>query len=59
LSHSPLAWYELGCCQASLGLSEAVHSLEQCVNLRPDWTEAKDMLHKAGNRGFFRRLMGK
>jgi tetratricopeptide (TPR) repeat protein len=59
LSHSPLAWYELGCCQASLGLPEAVHSLEQCVNLRPDWDEAKDMLRKVGNRGFFRRLMGK
>lgn len=56
---SPLAWYELGCCQASLGLSEAVHSLEQSHNLRPDWEPAKTMLRKVEKRGFFRRLFGR
>jgi tetratricopeptide (TPR) repeat protein len=59
LPRSPLAWYELGCCQARLGLPEAAQSLEQCLNLRPDWNEAKEMLRKVENRGFFRRLLGK
>jgi tetratricopeptide (TPR) repeat protein len=59
LPRSPLAWYELGCCQGGLGLPEAVHSIEQCLNLRPEWTEAKQMLGKLQNRGFFRRLFGK
>jgi tetratricopeptide (TPR) repeat protein len=59
LPRSALAWYELGSCQARLGLPEAVHSLEQCLNLRPDWTEAQEILRKTQNRGFFRRLLGK
>jgi len=59
LSRSPLAWYELGCCQARLGLAEAVHSLEQCLHLRPGWKEARDMLRKVEKRGFFGRLFGK
>ncbi len=59
LAPRPLAWYELGCCQAGLGLAEAVHSLAQCLNLRPDWKQAQDMLAKVEHRGFFRRLFGK
>ncbi len=59
LPRSALAWYELGGCQARLGLPEAVHSLEQCLHLRPDWTEAQDLHRKVENRGFFRRLLGK
>jgi tetratricopeptide (TPR) repeat protein len=59
LPRSALAWYELGCCQGRLGLPEAVHSLEQCLNLRPDWAEAQEMLRKVANRGFLRRLWGK
>ncbi|HSW02869.1 MAG TPA: tetratricopeptide repeat protein [Sedimentisphaerales bacterium] len=56
---SALAWYELGCCQVSLGLAEAVHSLEQSCALRPDWESAKTMLRKAEKRGFFRGLFGR
>lgn len=59
LPRSPLAWYELGCCQARLGLPEAIHSLEQCLTLRPNWDEAKKMLDKVGHKGFFKRLLGK
>jgi len=59
LPRSPLAWYELGCCQVSLGMAEAVHSLEQCRHLRPDWEPARQMLRKAEKRGFFRGLFGR
>lgn len=59
LPRSALAWYELGCCQARMGLPEAVHSLEQSHNLRPDWDLPKDMLRKTEKRGFFRGLFGK
>jgi tetratricopeptide (TPR) repeat protein len=59
LPRSALAWYELGCCQVSLGMSEAVHSLEHCRNLRPDWEPASQMLRKAEKRGFFRGLFGR
>jgi tetratricopeptide (TPR) repeat protein len=59
LPQAALAWYELGCCQAALGRDEARHSLEQCLRLRPHWTEAETALRKCENRGFFRRLLGK
>ncbi len=59
LPKSALAWYELGCCQAKLGLAEAVHSLEQSQTLRPDWDLPRKMLHKVEKRGFFRGLFGK
>lgn len=59
LPRSPLAWYELGCCQSRLGLAEAVHSLEQSHALRPDWDLPKRMLRKVSKRGFFRGLFGK
>jgi tetratricopeptide (TPR) repeat protein len=58
LPRSPLAWYELGRCQASLGLPEAARSLEQCSNLRPDWDEPKALIKKFRSRGLFRRLFG-
>ncbi len=59
LPKSALAWYELGRCQAALGLSEAAHSLEQSLRMRPGWEQAEAELRKVGNRGFFRRLLGK
>ncbi len=55
---SALAWYELGCCQAKLGLAQAKVSFEQCCQLSPDWDEAKRQLKRVNNRGFFRRLFG-
>jgi tetratricopeptide (TPR) repeat protein len=59
LPQSPLAWYELGCCQASLGLPEAADSLGQALTLRPNWKEAQDALERLDNRGFFGRLFGR
>ena len=53
---SALVWYELGCCQAELGLAQAKVSFEQCCNLSPDWDEAKRRLKRVKNQGFFRRL---
>lgn len=59
LPKSALAWYELGRCQAAMGMSEAAHSLEQSLRMRPGWEQAEAELKKVGNRGFFRRLLGK
>jgi len=53
---SALAWYELGCCQAKLGRSEARATFEQSLKLRPDWDRAKIALRKFNKRGFFSRL---
>lgn len=53
---SALAWYELGCCQAKLGRSEAKATLEQSLRLRPDWDRAKTALAKCSERGFFSKL---
>jgi tetratricopeptide (TPR) repeat protein len=58
LTQSPLAWYELGRCQAELRLPDAAVSLEQCSHLRPDWEEPKALLKKFRSRGLFRRLFG-
>jgi tetratricopeptide (TPR) repeat protein len=55
LPKSALAWYELGCCQSKLGLSQARATLEQSLKLRPDWTLAKSELSKCKG-GFFSRL---
>jgi len=52
---SALAWYELGTCQSRLGFSQAVTSLEQCLQLHPDFTEAKEALKNAKD-GFLGRL---
>jgi len=59
LPKSALAWYELGRCQAALGLSDAVQSFEQSVRLRPGWEQAQAELNKVQNKGFFKRLLGK
>lgn len=56
---SALAWYELGCCQAKLGLSEAKVTLKQSLKLRPGWDTAKTTLKKYCRRGFFSRLFGR
>ena len=53
---SALAWYELGCCQSKLGLSEAKATLEQSLKLRPDWNVAKSALAKCGKGGLFNKL---
>jgi len=55
---SALAWYELGCCQSKLGLSQAKATLEQSLKLRPDWNVAKSALARC-DRGFFTRLFRK
>jgi tetratricopeptide (TPR) repeat protein len=56
---SALAWYELGCCQSKLGLSEAKATLEQSLKLRPDWNVAKSALAKCSKGGFFNKLFGR
>jgi len=53
---SALAWYELGCCQAKLGLPQAKATLEQSLRLRPGWREAATALGRCGGWGFFGRL---
>ena len=53
---SALAWYELGCCQSKLGLSQAKATLEQSLNLRPDWNVAKAALARCGRGSFFGKL---
>lgn len=55
---SALAWYELGCCQAELGYSEARATLEQSLKLRPNWKKAKTAMSKCKG-GFLRRLFGR
>jgi tetratricopeptide (TPR) repeat protein len=54
---SALAWYEIGCCQAKLGLSEAEAALEQSLKLRPDWEATKTALRQLRRKGFFRKLV--
>jgi tetratricopeptide (TPR) repeat protein len=59
---SPLAWLELGCCQAALGFrSEALAALEQSQHLRPRWPRA-DKAHAEARRGklgrIFHRMLG-
>ncbi|MHA2401973.1 MAG: tetratricopeptide repeat protein [Candidatus Kariarchaeaceae archaeon] len=56
LPNSALAWYELGCCQAELGLKTAEMTLQQSLKLRPKWHCAERALHKFCHRGFFRKL---
>jgi tetratricopeptide (TPR) repeat protein len=56
---SALVWYELGCCQAKLGLSEGAVGLRQSLKLRPGWSEAREALIRLERRGFWRRLMGR
>jgi tetratricopeptide (TPR) repeat protein len=53
---SALAWYELGCCQSKLGLSQSKATLEQCLKLRPGWKIAETAMQKCSGRGFFGRL---
>jgi tetratricopeptide (TPR) repeat protein len=53
---SALAWYELGSCQAELGLSEAKATLEQSLKLRPDWGKAKSALARCSKGGFFSKF---
>ena len=56
---SALAWYELGCCQSKLGLSQAKTTLEQSLRLRPGWREAETALGRCRGGGFFGRLFRK
>ncbi len=56
---SALAWYELGCCQAKLGLPQAQATLEQSLKFRPGWERAKTALAKCGRRGFFNKIFRK
>lgn len=59
LPKSPLAWYELGCCQSRLGFKEAKVSFEQSLHLRPQWEKAEAALRDTKDRGMIRRLLGK
>lgn len=56
---SALVWYELGCCQAKLGRSEAAATLEESLKLRPDWEKPREALRQFRKRGFFRKLFGR
>lgn len=56
LPTAPLAWLELGRCQAALGLAEAETTLSQCLTLRPHWDAAKRALMHFRKRGLFSRL---
>jgi tetratricopeptide (TPR) repeat protein len=58
LPTSALAWYELGCCQRSMGLTQAQTSIEQALRLHPGWSVAQDALRRCKG-GFWRRLFGK
>ncbi len=53
---SALVWYELGCCQAKLGLSQAKETLKQSLLFRPDWDVAKRALRSCGGRGLLGRF---
>ena len=53
---SPLAWYELGCCQAKMGFDQAKVSLEQCLLLRPHWEKAEAAIEAVNSTGFFKRM---
>jgi tetratricopeptide (TPR) repeat protein len=61
-----LAWYELGRCQARLGMPEAERVLNECVKLRPGWVlpaRERDQFWRRGLGSrlscFFRRLFGR
>jgi tetratricopeptide (TPR) repeat protein len=56
---SALVWYELGCCQAELGRSEAAATLEQSIKLRPDWDQPREAFKQFKKRSLFRKLFGR
>ena len=55
---SALAWYELGCCQQSMGLAQAQAGIEQALRLHPHWSVAEQALRRCKG-GFWRQLFGK
>lgn len=66
LPKSALVWYELGRCQAAVGLPEANSTLSQSLQLRPNWEAAKSAHARLQKRRIFgsllawlRRLRGK
>jgi tetratricopeptide (TPR) repeat protein len=56
LPKSALAWYALGYCQAKLGRSSAKVTLQQCLELHPEWDLPKKALKYAGKSGLIGRL---
>lgn len=56
---SALAWFELGCCQDSVGFSEARVSLKESLNLRPKWELAEARLRSCSGKGPLRRLFNR
>jgi restriction system protein len=58
---SALAWFELGCCQDSIGFSEARVSLKESINLRPEWELAEARLRSCSGplRRVFNRIFGR
>lgn len=50
-------WFEMGNCQAALGLAGAARkSYERCLELRPDYREARTAMDKVGGVGFVGRI---
>jgi cytochrome c-type biogenesis protein CcmH/NrfG len=50
-------WYQMGQCQAALGLmGEASESYERCLQLRPDYREARDARDALASVGWLRRV---
>ena len=56
---SALAWYELGCCQDSIGFAEAQVSLKESLNLRPMWELAEARLRNCRGKGPVQRIFNK
>jgi Tfp pilus assembly protein PilF len=56
LPESALAWYELGCCQAKMGLTQAYHSLQEALRMHPHWELATTALQGLERGGLWRRL---
>jgi tetratricopeptide (TPR) repeat protein len=56
---SALAWFELGCCQDSIGFSEAQVSLKESLNLRPKWELAEARLQSCKSKGPLRRVFNR
>ena len=56
LPKAALVWFELGRCQAALGLPEAEVTFAQCLMLHPRWNPAQAALERFRNRSIFARV---
>jgi predicted Zn-dependent protease len=57
---APYAWYVLAQCQLQLGMnSGAKRSLESCLELKPDYRDAQNLMMAAGSGGgFWQKIKG-